>query len=77
MVYFPFRTPLKQENTKEYREREAQAARLAREIESSDTYHQHIQLENGDGVDDDEEARFSAVVRPERSESNGQVKEGK
>ena len=53
--------------------------RLAREIESSDSYQQNIVLENGDGADgDDEEARFSAVVRPERSsESNGQIKEGK
>ncbi len=51
------------QDTEEYKKREAQAAKLAQEIESSDDYRSHINLENGDG--DDEEMAFSAVHRPE------------
>ena len=56
------RTKLRPENTAEYKEREARAAAIAREIEASESYRRHSELENGDdGVD--EESRFSAVVR--------------
>lgn len=54
------RTPLKQENTDEYKKREAQAAKIAQEIERSESYKHRIALEIGDG---DEEEKFSAVVR--------------
>lgn len=54
------RTPLVAENTEEYREREAFAARMAQEIENSDAYKASIALENGDR---DEEAIYGAVVR--------------
>lgn len=59
--------PLEKRDTKEYKEKEERAAMLAQEIERSDGYKQRIDLEN-DG--DDEEAKFSAVVRPESSASN-------
>ena len=45
-------------NSEEYRKMEAQAARLAQEIEGSSTNKLAIELENGD-----EEEAFSAVVR--------------
>ena len=63
------RTPLKQENTLEYKKREAHAAKLAQEIERSESYKHRIALEIGDG---DEEEKFSAVVRPnEQGGSSG------
>ena len=43
-----------------FREREARAAKLAREIEGNKGSHLAAELENGDG---DEEAAFSAVQR--------------
>ena len=64
----PNRTPLKQENTKEYKEREAFAAKMAQEIESSDTYKASLALENGDK---DEEDAFSAVVRGGSEKTDG------
>ncbi len=60
-LIWPYSTPLRQENTKEYKEREARAAKLAQEIERSDQYKNRIALENGEG---DEEDKFSAVQRP-------------
>ena len=45
-------------NSEEYRKMEADAARLANEIEGSGTNKLAIELENGD-----EEEAFSAVVR--------------
>ena len=54
-------TPLRREETAEWKEREAKAQELAREIEGSSSYRKHMELENGDG--DDEEMRYSAVVR--------------
>ena len=47
------------QDTKEYKEREARAAQLAREIEKSDEYKNRIDLEN----EGDEESKFSAVSR--------------
>jgi len=64
-----FRTPLVKKDTKEYREREAQAARLAQEIEKSEEYNKRVALENGDGAD--EEMLFSAVHRPGEANNNG------
>ncbi|KAK7499053.1 hypothetical protein BaRGS_00009600 [Batillaria attramentaria] len=60
-----YTTPLVRKNDREYRQKEEEAERIAREIESTDTYRAHSALENGDR---DEEAKFSAVVRPEDSE---------
>lgn len=54
------RTPLEKRDTKEFKNREEEAERLANEIERSDQYKQHISLENGEG---DEEEKFSAVKR--------------
>lgn len=62
-----YTVPLEKRDTKEYKEKEERAAMLAQEIERSDGYKQRNDLEN-DG--DDEEAKFSAVVRPESSTSN-------
>ncbi|ESO97625.1 hypothetical protein LOTGIDRAFT_228257 [Lottia gigantea] len=53
-------TVLNKADTKEYRKREEDARRIAREIERSEDYRKHIDLENGD----DEEALFSSVHRP-------------
>ena len=61
LIFSSGRTPLKQENTLEYKKREAHAAKLAQEIERSESYKHRITLEVGDG---DEEEKFSAVVRP-------------
>ena len=44
----------------DFRDREARAAKLAREIEGTTSSHLAAELENGD---DDEENAFSAVVR--------------
>lgn len=46
---------------KKYREREAYAAEVARQIEGNVSSRNAIELENGD-----EEEAFSAVVRPHR-----------
>ena len=42
--------------------------KLANEIEKSETYKARVELENGDG---DEEEKFSAVKRPGESNSTG------
>ncbi|XP_052714321.1 ataxin-2-like protein isoform X2 [Crassostrea angulata] len=55
-----YTTPLEKRDTKEFKNREEEAERLANEIERSDQYKQHISLENGEG---DEEEKFSAVKR--------------
>ena len=65
-----FRTKLRPENTAEYKEREARAAALAREIEASESYRRHSELENGDDGAD-EESRFSAVLRSSTSTEDG------
>ena len=61
-----FRTQLPGQNTEEYKKREAYAIKLAKQIESSETYKARIALENDDG---DEEDKFSAVKRPGKSHS--------
>ena len=48
-------------NSDNYRQREARAARLASEIESSPQYRHRVSLENDDGKT--EEDKYSAVVR--------------
>ncbi|XP_014666072.1 PREDICTED: ataxin-2-like [Priapulus caudatus] len=53
---------LEKKDTKEYLQREAEAQRIAAEIESSPMYKHHVSLEISDGGD--EETRFSAVARP-------------
>ena len=65
---FIYRTPLRQENTEVFRQREAKAERLAREIEKSDFHKRGAELENGDGQD--EEAMFSSVTRPGQPKHN-------
>ncbi|KAG1659467.1 Ataxin-2 [Nymphon striatum] len=56
---------LEKKDTEDYRTKEERASKIACEIESSVTYKQRIELENGD-----EEERFSAVVRvPERPDN--------
>ena len=62
-----FRTPLEKRDTKEYKEREEAAAKLADEIERSDSYRHRISLENGEGED---EEKFAAVIKPEISNNN-------
>lgn len=53
--------PLERGNSDVYRQREARAARLASEIESSPQYRHRVSLENDDGKT--EEDKYSAVVR--------------
>lgn len=57
-----YTVPLEQKNTEEYKRQEAEALKLAQEIENSYAYRNRIMLENGD-----EEERYSAVIRPENS----------
>ena len=54
------RTSIQKGETSEYKELEAQAEKMASEIERSDTYRKNLDLENGDG---DEEMLYSAVHR--------------
>ena len=56
-----YSTVLQKQDTKEYKKREAEAMKLANEIEKSDAYKARIDLENGDN---DEEDKYSAVIRP-------------
>ncbi|XP_075422422.1 ataxin-2-like protein isoform X3 [Ascaphus truei] len=56
-----FRVPLEKENSEEFRQREARAAQLAREIESSPQYRARIAIENDDCRT--EEEKHSAVQR--------------
>ncbi|XP_031416439.1 ataxin-2-like protein isoform X2 [Clupea harengus] len=56
-----YTVPLERGNSDNYRQREARAARLASEIESSPQYRHRVSLENDDGKT--EEDKYSAVVR--------------
>lgn len=66
---------LEKRNTEEYREQEARASKIAKQIESGVYHRSRNALENGD-----EEDRFSAVVRPDnrnaiesrKTDGNGQ-----
>ena len=53
---------LENTNSREYKEAERDARRLAREIEGNVSSRQNTELENGG--DGDEEEAFSAVQRP-------------
>lgn len=55
------RVPLEKGNSEVFRQREARAARLASEIESSPQYRHRVNLENDEGKS--EEDKYSAVVR--------------
>lgn len=57
--------PLQRGNLEVYRQREARAAQLASEIESSLQYRRRVSLENNEGRS--EEDKYSSVVR-EREE---------
>ncbi|CAH2307840.1 ataxin-2 isoform X2 [Pelobates cultripes] len=57
-----YTVPLEKDNSEEFRQREARAAQLAREIESSPQYRARIAIENDDCRT--EEEKHSAVLRP-------------
>ncbi|XP_026171763.1 ataxin-2-like protein isoform X2 [Mastacembelus armatus] len=56
-----YTVPLEKGNSEVYRQREARAARLASEIESSPQYRHRVNLENEEGKS--EEDKYSAVAR--------------
>ncbi|XP_076853081.1 LOW QUALITY PROTEIN: ataxin-2-like protein [Brachyhypopomus gauderio] len=56
-----YTVPLERNTSEGYRQREARAARLASEIESSSQYRHRVALENDEGRS--EEDKYSAVVR--------------
>ncbi|XP_034426222.1 ataxin-2-like protein [Hippoglossus hippoglossus] len=56
-----YTVPLERGNSDTFRQREARAARLASEIESSPQYRHRVNLENDEGKS--EEDKFSSVVR--------------
>ncbi|XP_077305730.1 ataxin-2-like protein isoform X5 [Lithobates pipiens] len=57
-----YTVPLEKDNSDEFRQREARATQLAREIESSPQYRARIAIENDDGRT--EEEKHSGVQRP-------------
>lgn len=61
--------PLEKGNSEVYRQREARAARLASEIESSPQYRHRVNLENDEGKS--EEDKYSAVVRDGNDRERG------
>jgi PAB1-binding protein PBP1 len=67
------RTPLEKRDTKEFKNREEEAERIASEIERSEQYKHHISLENGDG---DEEDKFSAVKRTNENNATNMQSSG-
>ncbi|XP_042252739.1 ataxin-2-like protein [Thunnus maccoyii] len=64
-----YTVPLERGNSEVYRQREARAARLASEIESSPQYRHRVSLENDDGKT--EEDKYSAVVRDGNDRERG------
>ncbi|XP_077995314.1 uncharacterized protein LOC144448871 isoform X3 [Glandiceps talaboti] len=63
-----YTTPLEKKDTKEYKEREQEAAKLAKEIEQTPQYQHRLAKE----LEGSEEDRFSAVQRPGSSGDAGQ-----
>ncbi|XP_043914510.1 ataxin-2-like protein isoform X2 [Protopterus annectens] len=57
-----YTVPLEKENSEEFRQREARASQLAKEIESSPQYRQRISIENDDGRTDEE--KLNSIQRP-------------
>ncbi|XP_077407041.1 ataxin-2-like protein isoform X1 [Vanacampus margaritifer] len=70
-----YTVPLERGNSEMYRQREARAARLASEIESSPQYRHRVGLENDEGKS--EEDKYSAVVRdgPDRDRGHESPRE--
>lgn len=64
-----FSVPLEKGNSEVFRQREARAARLASEIESSPQYRHRVNLENDEGKS--EEDKYSAVVRDSGDREKG------
>ncbi|KAK2820346.1 hypothetical protein Q5P01_023305 [Channa striata] len=64
-----YTVPLERGNSEVFRQREARAARLASEIESSPQYRHRVNLENEEGKS--EEDKFSAVVRDGNDREKG------
>ncbi|XP_030019261.1 ataxin-2-like protein [Sphaeramia orbicularis] len=64
-----YTVPLERGNSEVYRQREARAARLASEIESSPQYRHRVNLENDEGKS--EEDKYSAVVRDGNDRERG------
>ncbi|TDG98047.1 hypothetical protein EPR50_G00214400 [Perca flavescens] len=64
-----YTVPLEKGNSEMYRQREARAARLASEIESSPQYCHRVGLENDEGKS--EEDKYSAVVRDGNDRERG------
>ncbi|XP_015221685.1 ataxin-2 isoform X5 [Lepisosteus oculatus] len=62
-----YTVPLERDNSEEFLKREARAAQLAEEIESSSTYKARVALENDDRS---EEEKFTAVVRTAEREGH-------
>ncbi|XP_056882534.1 ataxin-2-like protein isoform X3 [Takifugu flavidus] len=64
-----YTVPLEKGNSEVFRQREARAARLASEIESSPQYRHRVNLENDEGKS--EEDKYSAVVRDSGDREKG------
>ncbi|XP_059180819.1 ataxin-2-like protein isoform X1 [Centropristis striata] len=64
-----YTVPLEKGNSEMFRQREARAARLANEIESSPQYRHRVGLENDEGKS--EEDKYSAVVRDGNDRERG------
>ncbi|XP_015245307.1 PREDICTED: ataxin-2-like protein isoform X1 [Cyprinodon variegatus] len=64
-----YTVPLERGNSEVYRQREARAARLASEIESSPQYRHRVGLENDEGKS--EEEKFSSVLRDGNDREKG------